>query len=211
MPESVIAARRQLHAVAENLLAGPQYRAAGTIRLAVRPDGFTGTALPVSVEGISLVWPDGTVPLAGRVGPIAAAAGLRIGPPPPEVYHPAAPLDRDTVLDIDPGAAQAVYRCLYAGGTAVAAVLSQGHPVLWPEHFDVGDHENEINYGVSAGDDLHPMPYAYVGPWDYADNPRPGTIWNAPFGALLPLEPDSDESSLVALISDFFGRARSQA
>ena len=76
MPDPFIATRRQLHAVAENLIAGPQYRAAGTIRLAVRPDGFTGTVLPVSVRGTTLVWPDGAVPLAGPAGAIADAAGL---------------------------------------------------------------------------------------------------------------------------------------
>ena len=36
--------RRQLRGVAESLIAGPQYRASGTIRLAVRPDGFGGPA-----------------------------------------------------------------------------------------------------------------------------------------------------------------------
>ena len=36
--------RRQLRGVAESLIAGPQYRASGTIRLAVRPDGFAGPA-----------------------------------------------------------------------------------------------------------------------------------------------------------------------
>jgi hypothetical protein len=48
--ETIITVRRQLHGVAEGFIAGPQYRAAGTIRLAVRPDGFTGTALPVVVR-----------------------------------------------------------------------------------------------------------------------------------------------------------------
>jgi hypothetical protein len=44
--ETYVATRRQLRGVAESLLAGPQYRSAGTIRLAVRPDGFTAVALP---------------------------------------------------------------------------------------------------------------------------------------------------------------------
>ena len=44
--------------------------------------------------------------------------------------------------------------------------------MLWPEHFDVAVTDNEVNYGVSAGDDGHPLPYAYVGPWDFAANAR---------------------------------------
>jgi hypothetical protein len=39
--DAFVATRRQLRGVAESLIAGPQYRASGTIRLAVRPDGFT--------------------------------------------------------------------------------------------------------------------------------------------------------------------------
>jgi hypothetical protein len=50
--EDFVASRRQLRGVAESLIAGPQYRASGTIRLAVRPDGFTGTALPIAVRGL---------------------------------------------------------------------------------------------------------------------------------------------------------------
>ena len=47
-----VATRRQLRGVAEALIAGPQYRATGTIRLAVRPDGFVGGALPLGVHGV---------------------------------------------------------------------------------------------------------------------------------------------------------------
>jgi len=207
---AVVSTRRQLHAIAESLIAGPQYRAAGTIRLAVRPDGFTGTALPVSVRGTTFVWPEGSVPLAGRAGAVAEAAGLRIGPPPPEVYRPVAPLNPDTVLDLDPRAADGIYRSLYAGGTAVAEVLAHGHPVLWPEHFDVGAEEHEVNYGASAGDDEHPLPYAYVAPWGYATNPRPGSIWNASFGALFPIDTEADVEAITDAVADFFRQVQAQ-
>ena len=41
MDEQVlVATRRALHAVAEQVLAGPQYRSAGTIRLNITPGGF---------------------------------------------------------------------------------------------------------------------------------------------------------------------------
>jgi hypothetical protein len=61
-----VATRRQLRGVAESLIAGPQYRASGTIRLAVRPDGFTGVAIAIAVHGTDLVLPNDSVPLAVR-------------------------------------------------------------------------------------------------------------------------------------------------
>ena len=70
--EVYVDTRRQLRGVAESLIAGPQYRASGTIRLAVRPDGFAGVALPLSVHGTELVWPDGAAPLAGPVGALTS-------------------------------------------------------------------------------------------------------------------------------------------
>ena len=44
---AVVATRRSLHAVAERLLAGPQYREHGEIRLQVTPGGFGQFAGPV--------------------------------------------------------------------------------------------------------------------------------------------------------------------
>ena len=92
------------------------------------------------------------------------ATGLDVGPP-DGVYEIVDPLSADTVLDIDADAAELVHRSLYAGGFALKSALPEQHPVLWPEHFDVAVTEDEVNYGVSPGDDFHPLPYAYVGPW----------------------------------------------
>jgi len=210
MTESIVATRRQLHGIAESFIAGPQYRTTGTIRLAVRSDGFTGTAVPIAVHGTRLEWTDGGVALAGPVSRIVQAAGLDFGPPPEDIYHPVAPLALDSVLDLDAGAAEAVSRSLYSGGAAIKVVLPEGHPVLWPEHFDVAVTDNEVNYGVSAGDDGHPLPYAYVGPWDFAANAPTGPLWNAPFGALHPLDLSADLDGLTADIAEFFGRAKAQ-
>jgi hypothetical protein len=201
--DTYVATRRQLRGVAESLIAGPQYRAAGTIRLAVRPDGFTGVAVPVAVSGRTLVWQDGSAPLAGPVSALADAAGLRAGPP-DGVYDIAEPLDLDSVLDIDPAAADLLYRSLYAGGFALKQVLPEQTPVLWPEHFDVAVTADEVNYGVSPGDDFHPTPYAYVGPWQ----PRTGEFWNAPFGAALPLDTAADADALSTAIVAFLDRGR---
>jgi hypothetical protein len=203
LEQTYVASRRQLRGVAESLIAGPQYRASGTIRLAVRPDGFTAVSIPLSVQGTELVWPDGGTPLAGTAKELADAAGLEFGPP-EGVYDVVDPLREDTVIDIDPVAADALYRSLYAGGHALKTALPEQHPVLWPEHFDVAVTEDEVNYGVSAGDDYHPTPYAYVGPWQ----PRSGPFWNAPFGALYPLETARDVDDLSTGVADFFLRGR---
>lgn len=195
--------RTQLRGVAESLIAGPQHRAAGTIRLAVRPDGFTGAAVALAVAGTRFTWSAGSAEMTGPAGDLATAAGVTFGPP-TGVYQVTDPLPADAVLDIDPAAADLVYRSLYAGGFALKHVLPQQQPVLWPEHFDVAVSADEVNYGVSAGDGFHPGPYAYVGPWTL----RSGDFWNAPFGAAMPLDPQHDADALATDIEEFFRRGR---
>jgi len=201
--EVYVGARRQLRGVAESLIAGPQHRASGTIRLAVRPDGFTGAAVPLAVHGTDLVFPNGSVPLAGPVSAVAEIADVDAGPP-EGAYDIVDPLPPDAVLDLDARSAEWIHRSHYAGGHAIKNVLPEQHPVLWPEHFDVAATEDEVNYGVSAGDDHHPTPYAYVSPW----NTPTGPFWNAPFGALYPLNPAHDVDALASRIADFFERGR---
>lgn len=197
--------RRQLRGVAESLIAGPQYRAAGTIRLAVRPDGFVGVEMPLAVHGVEFCWQDGAAPLRGPVVDLATAAAIDLGPP-DGVYEITEPLPSDAVLDVDPVAAELLHRCLYAGGYALKQALPEQHPVLWPEHFDVAVAANEVNYGVSAGDDFHPLPYAYIGPW----TPRTGAFWNAPFGAIRPLAAGGDVDELAVAIAEFLDEGRQQ-
>jgi hypothetical protein len=199
LEETYADTRRQLRGVAESLIAGPQYRSAGTVRLAVRPDGFAGVAIPVAVRGTQLILPNDAVPLAGSLAEVAATAGVDVGPP-NGVYELVDPLPLDANLKIDATAAEWLYRCHYAGGHAIKNVLPEAHPVLWPEHFDVAATEDEANYGVSAGDDYHPTPYAYVGPW----SARTGPFWNAPFGAVRPLAAAHDVDALTSQITEFF-------
>jgi hypothetical protein len=201
--ETYVGTRRQLRGVAESLIAGPQYRAAGTIRLAVRADGFAGVAIPLAVHGTELVMPNDAVDLAAPLNVIAENAGIDAGPP-EGVYEIADPLPSDAVLKLDAAAAEWIHRSHYAGGYALKRVLPECHPVLWPEHFDVAATEDEVSYGVSVGDDYHPTPYAYVSPW----TKRPGPFWNAPFGALYPLNPAHDVDALALRIADFFERGR---
>ena len=203
--KSYVATRRQLRGIAESLISGPQYRASGTIRLAVRPDGFTGVAISLAVHGTELVWPNGAAPLAGPLSAIADAAGVDAGAP-QGVYDVVDPLAPDAVLDIDSDAAEWIHRSHYAGGHALKHVLVEQHPVLWPEHFDVAVTEDEVSYGVAAGDEYHPTPYAYVSPWAKPT----GAFWNSPFGALHPLNPGYDVDDLTSSIVGFFERGRKE-
>lgn len=195
--------RRQLRGVAESLIAGPQYRSAGTIRLAVRPDGFSAVTIPVAVHGTELVLPNDAVPLEGPMSLIAEAAGIVAGPP-EGVYTLVDALPPDADLRLDANAAEWVNRSHYAGGYALKTFLPECHPVLWPEHFDVAVTQDEVDYGVSAGDEQHPMPYAYVGP----PSVPAGEFWNAPFGARYPLDHAIDVDALAEQIADFFELGR---
>lgn len=198
-----VGTRRQLRGVAESLIAGPQYRSSGTIRLAVRPDGFAAVTIPIAVHGIDLVLPNDAVRLEGPMSSIADAAGIVAGPP-DDVYPIVDPLPPNIDLRLDAEAAEWVNRSHYAGGYALKTFLPECDPVLWPEHFDVAVTDSEVNYGVSAGDDQHPMPYAYVGPWTVPTGP----FWNAPFGALYPLDRATNVDGLTSRIVDFFERGR---
>jgi hypothetical protein len=201
--QTYVGTRRQLRAVAESLVAGPQYRSSGTIRLAVRPDGFAAVTIPVAVHGTDLILPNDAVPLAGPMSSVADAAGIVAGPP-EGAYTIVDPLPPDIDLRLDGEAAEWVNRSHYAGGYALKSFLPECHPVLWPEHFDVAVTEDEVNYGVSVGDEQHPMPYAYVGPWTVPT----GSFWNAPFGALYPLDRATDVDGLAKRIADFFEQGR---
>ena len=60
MDEHVLATtRRSLHAVAERVLAGPQYRATGSIELTVLPGGFGQSHGSLRVEGATSAGPSG--------------------------------------------------------------------------------------------------------------------------------------------------------
>ncbi len=178
------ATRRSLHAVAEQLLAGPQYRASGTIRLRVTADGFATVAEPASaVAGTALAAAGSSFPLDGAtITDLAAAAGIDAGPA-AGLYTDYTGVDPAERLRVDADAAAEVLHCLRRGDAALRRLAPGETPVLWPEHFDVGISAGEVNYGVSPGDGLIAEPYAYVGPW----TPRTGEFWNAPFGAARPL------------------------
>jgi hypothetical protein len=176
--------RRSLHAVAELVLAGPQHRASGTIRLRVDPNGFGTVARPeLRVVGVDLVGAGAPVPIDGKTcTDLAAAVGVDVGAP-HGLYHDGAGVGADEVLRAGPDAARWIEDCWAAGAAALRRLAPDQQPVLWPEHFDVGVLDDGIGYGVSPGDRFLPEPYAYVTP----RSPRSDEFWSAPFGAARPM------------------------
>jgi len=194
--------RRSLHAVAELVLAGPQYRTSGTIRLRVIPGGFATVAAPeLRVDGVDLVTADGRVPMPGQsLGALGAAAGVSAGAP-EGLYHEGCGAEVDEVVTVDPAGLARLESGFALGDRALRVFAPDAVPVLWPEHFDLGITVDEVNYGISPGDGYLGEPYAYVGPWQR----REGEFWNAPFGAARPLRELSDVDALVTFFTS--GRA----
>jgi hypothetical protein len=193
--------RRSLHAVAEQLLAGPQHRTRGTIRLRITPGGFGQVAGPWRVEGIELVGPGRRVPLTGTITDLAAGAGVEPGAP--TLYSDHADLAADAPLAVDAAAAAELAEWFARGDAGLRAFAPDAEPVLWPEHFDLGVTVDEVNYGISPGDAGQAAPYAYVGP----RTKREGPFWNASFGSLCPADELPDAEAVAA----YFGAGRAAA
>jgi hypothetical protein len=182
------------------VLAGPQHRVSGTIRLRVTADGFATVAEPaLTVTATTLLTPAGPLTLMGATcAELAKGFGAEAGPA-AGVYHDHAELGPDEPLHIDPDAASELLHEFRRGDAALRRLVPHQTPVLWPEHFDLGISLDEVNYGVSPGDHAIDEPYAYVGPW----TPRTGEFWNAPFGAARPLRALPGE-----LLDAFFAEGR---
>ncbi len=114
-----------------------------------------------------------------------AAGGALLGS---ELLPDGVPED-SSPLEIDPEAARRL-AALYSFGatvlerfrTSLKASAEASDINLWPEHFDIAFEAGSeaagerSNYGASPGDEDHPEPYLYVGPW----TARPqGELWNA--------------------------------
>ena len=189
--------RRALHAVAELLIAGPQFGAVGDIRLAARPGGFGGWVEmgSTAVSGTDLTTPRGRFPLGGSVNDLARRAGitpraLR------DVYADGPEFSVDEPTDVTAAACAVLLRSFIDGDATLRLLDSEQVPTLWPEHFDIGITRSEVNYGVSPGDALIGEPYAYVGPWQVPS----GAFWNQSFGAARPLS----QLSTPGAILEFF-------
>lgn len=202
--ETLKTARRSLHAVAELVLAGPQYRQSGTIRLRVIDGGFGTVQEPaLRVNGTELVAGDREIPMNGATcRELAAAAGIEAGAA-ENLYKDGSGVGLDDILGIDAEAAQHIGEVFGRGLEALTRFAPETTSVLWPEHFDLGISFDKVNYGVSAGDALLDEPYAYVGPWE----PRQGSFWNASFGAARPARLLPGTTAML----DFFMEARDRA
>ncbi|WP_067668288.1 hypothetical protein [Nocardia miyunensis] len=196
---------RSLHGVAELLLAGPQHRASGTIRLAAAPGGFATTATPrLAVDG-NVLRADGAEigALAGvTYAALAAAAGVSAQAP-QGVYADGSGVSPQDTIEVDPGCARVIAGAFETGDRALRAFAPANTPVLWPEHFDLALTDAEVNYGVSPGDGAIGEPYAYVGPWTR----REGPFWNVPFGAARTLTELGDAEG----VRDFFAEGAREA
>jgi hypothetical protein len=198
--------RRSLHGVAELVLAGPQYRATGRLRLGVVPGGFATTQAPsLRVDGARVTGAEGVAAVIGGRSPRALGAQLGLVAGRPEgAYERGSGVDPDETLDLDPGQAGVIMGALALGHDALVTFAPGESPVLWPEHFDVAIRLHEVNFGVSPGDGFLEEPYAYVG----ITSPRAGErFWNAPFGAAVPLRELPD----AAAVTGFFAEGRERA
>jgi hypothetical protein len=186
------------------VLAGPQYRRGGGIRLRVIPGGFATTSQPdLRVVGGDLVLSDARLPINGRTcADLAGAAGVDVGEP-TNLYHDGSHVDPNEVLEIDDDAAEELARAYAVGDDALRRLSPAETPVLWPEHFDTAIRVDGINYGVSPGDGYSSVPYAYVGPDRHGEE----AFWNAPFGAARPVAEIQDANAMIA----FFVEGRTLA
>jgi hypothetical protein len=207
MGQEVLATtRRSLHAVAELVLAGPQYRAIGKLRLQVIPGGFATIRTPgLRAVGTQVTGAGGVaVTIDGRTArAIGAELGVTAGQP-EGAYGGGSGVDPDEMLTVLAGQADVIMGAFSLGHDALTAFAPAETPILWPEHFDVAIRADDTNYGVSPGDGFSEEPYAYVG---VSAPPAGDAFWNAPFGAALPLRELPD----VAAVAAFFAEGRSRA
>ena len=180
LPVSFPATVAALHRVAEELVA-PARKPDNEIALYPTPGGFgtpvfeyAGARQQVRVAGAELVRTSGDEERRAPLTSLEAARELVADLVPGALS--------ETPLEVDAVAA-AVLGEWYELGHAVLAAVSDAtasEARLWPEHFDIaiemGEEPLRANYGFSPGDEHHPEPYAYVGPWT-AD--VGGALWNA--------------------------------
>ena len=198
--------RRSLHAVAELLLAGPQFEQSQSIELTATPGGFGTTQPPdLRVDGSTLVVGDRRIHVHGRtIAELAGEAGVTVRSL-RDVYADGPDLDESTPLVVDDVAALEIARAFKLGDAALARLAPERKRVLWPEHFDVGIDVDEVNYGVSPGDATSQEPYAYVGPWNFADrHVESEPFWNTSFGASRTMRELGDLDAVLA----FFVKGR---
>jgi hypothetical protein len=179
--------RDALHRVAEQIVA-PARKPHNEIALQQTAGGFgtppfefEGAEWQVRVDGHELVVQRGADEKREPLTTLAAAAEL-VGH---DLFPDGAP-DDETPLEIDSEQARRLGD-FYEFSQNVLDELRPGASDpseinLWPEHFDIAfeagseDAGKRANYGASPGDEPHPEPYLYVGPWS---SDVEGELWQA--------------------------------
>jgi hypothetical protein len=195
--KTLINTRRSLHAIAECLLAGPEFRASGEIALRITPGGFGTTAGPgIRFENGDLVATDGEhVPPSGTYGAVAETLGIAFGAP--EIgYADGSGASAEDRIELDPGHTRRITDWFALGNAALRLFAPDQTPVLWPEHFDVAVRVAGHSFGCSPGDDSYQRPYAYVSARDNDGS----EFFNVIFGALR----DADELPTTADLVAFW-------
>lgn len=210
---ALLASRRSLHTVAERVIAADLWRRTGKIGLRRTPGGIGQPELLVDggrrrmrVDGTDLVVLDGDTERSEPLTTLSAAAafaGVDLGSP-IDIYTLQTELHPEDPLDLEPVESSRLANWFALVDEALEGLrrrhrdLSPTIPQLWPEHFDLACAMAEVNFGGSPGDDGHPEPYLYVGPW----TPRTGAFWNEPFGAGLTAAEVSDAAAAIAFFEE---------
>jgi hypothetical protein len=220
-PTTLTATREALHRVAERVVSPARQRANGKIGLRWTRGGFGtpffGADAQIRVDGAQLVIDAGGEERRHQLATIteaAAAIGFNLSGVEEERL--------DAPLEIDPAAARFVGELFGFATSVLEQLRAEARPEdepsrvqLWPEHFDIAVEigsegaDQRANCGVSPGDEHHPEPYLYVGPW----TARPtGELWGATgfTGAELPFAELQREADQRGAAVDFY-RTRLEA
>jgi hypothetical protein len=229
-PDEFASTRDTLRRVAGSILARRRSALTGRIGLRASPGGLATPASGpddevIRTDGAALIVERGGVTTVSGLTTLRAAAdhvGVDLDSPVFLGADAPPPGDPDTPLRIDDRSARELGAWFIFATTVLDGVLAHLGPSaqasviqLWPEHFDVacdvawGDGERQrVNLGASPGDNHHPRPYLYVGPWG-PERPGQAGYWNAPFGATLDhraLRPSGAGGNARAIASDFLIR-----
>ncbi len=172
-------------------MVAPARKPDNEIALMQTPGGFgtppfdhRGRELQVRVDGAEIVLSEGGIERRDAIESIAGAAAF-VG----EGLFPNGLPEDSSPLAIEAPAAAILGEYYAFAAAALSALVATTAPadqaspiIIWPEHFDIAIEAGpealgrRANYGASPGDELHPEPYVYVGPWQ---EPEAGELWNA--------------------------------
>lgn len=209
LPPAFVTTRAALQRVATHVVARRRHDLTGRFGLRAAPGGF---AMPAAGPDHEVLRTTGTWLVRERTGATASTESIDLSTTslaaaatfaevdlgrPFDAGHDTPPLgDAAAPLGVDAASAAVLAQWFALGWSVLDATLvtlgwSAAPSVvqLWPEHFDAGCDvaaapERRANLGASPGDEDHPGPYLYVGPWT-EHRPGPDGYWNVPFGARL--------------------------